>query len=93
VVVGVVTWQLHLPESRSLKEKRQVLRSLKDRLRARFNVSAAETDHQELWQRAAITVAVVSTERGHAEQILREAERVVSGARGAMVIGASAAWL
>lgn len=93
MVVGVVTWQLHLPASRSLKDKRQVVRSLKDRLRGRFNVSAAETDHQELWQRAAITVAVVSTERAHAEQVLRDAERVVSDAAGALVVGATAAWL
>jgi uncharacterized protein YlxP (DUF503 family) len=93
VVVGVLTWQLHLPQSRSLKDKRQVLRSLKDRLRARFNVSAAETDHQELWQRAALTVAVVSTERAHAEQVLRAADRIVAEASGALVLDATAAWL
>ena len=68
-------------------------RRLKDRLRARFNVSAAETDHQDLWQRAALTVAVVSTERAHAEQVLRDADRVVTSANGALVLGATAAWL
>jgi hypothetical protein len=93
VVVGVVTWQLHLPESQSLKDKRHVLRGLKDRLRARFNVSAAETAHQELWQRAELSVAVVSNERAHAEQVLREVERLVTGARGAVVVGTAASWL
>ncbi len=93
MVVGVMTWELHLPESHSLKDKRQVLRSLKDRLRARFNVSTAETDHQELWQRAALTVAVVSTERAHAEQVLRDVDRLVAGAAGALVLNQSAAWM
>jgi hypothetical protein len=93
MVVGVMTWELHLPESRSLKDKRQVLRSLKDRLRARFNVSTAETAHQELWQRAAISVAVVSAERAHAEQVLREVDRLVAGAAGALVLTATADWL
>ena len=92
MVVGVITWQLHLPESQSLKDKRHVLRSLKDRLRARFNVSAAETDHHELWQRAALTVAVVSTERSHAEQVLREADRLVAGAAQARVLDATTTW-
>lgn len=92
MVVGVMTWQLHMPESRSLKDKRHVVRSLKDRLRARFNVSAAETDHQELWQRAALTVAVVSNERAHAEQVLRDADRLVHTAS-ALVLDTTAAWM
>ena len=56
MVVGVMTWELHLEGCRSLKEKRHVLKSLKDRLHNRFNVSAAETAHHDLWQRAELTV-------------------------------------
>ena len=93
VIVGVITWELHLEACHSLKEKRHIVKSLKDRLHQRFNVSAAETDHQELWQRAALTVAVVSTERAHAEQVLREADRIVAEASGALVLEVTAAWL
>src|SRR2546427_1887804 len=49
--------------------------------RSRFNVSAAETAHHDLWQRAELTVCVVSTDRGHAERVLREADRLVEAAR------------
>src|SRR3989475_1890417 len=76
-----MTWELHLEGCRSLKEKRHVLKSLKDRLHNRFNVSAAETAHHDLWQRAELTVCVVSTDRGHAERVLREADRLVEAAR------------
>ena len=68
VLVGEV--QLHLPESRSLKDKRQVVKSLKERIRNRFNVSIAEVDYLDLWQRCAIAIAVVSTTRAHADEVL-----------------------
>src|SRR3989449_7392385 len=77
VVVGLITWELHLAACQSLKEKRHVLKSLKDRLHNRFNVSAAETDHHDLWQRAELSVCVVSTDREHAERVMREADRLV----------------
>src|SRR5438445_11484409 len=80
-----MTWELHLEGCRSLKEKRHVLKSLKDRLHNRFNVSAAETAHHDLWQRAELTVCVVSNERGHAESVLRGADRLVAGAAGARI--------
>jgi uncharacterized protein len=93
VIVGLTTWELHLAGCRSLKDKRHVLKSLKDRLHHRFNVSAAETDHQDLWQRAELTVCVVSTDRRHAEQVLREADRLVAGAAGARVLDTSTSYL
>ncbi len=68
VLVGEV--QLHLPESQSLKDKRQVVNSLKERVRNRFNVSIAEVDYLDLWQRCAIGIAVVSTTRAHADETL-----------------------
>ena len=73
----------------SLKDKRHVVKSLKDRLHHRFNVSAAETDHHDLWQRAELTVCVVATDRGHAESVLREADRLVEGADGARIVDTS----
>ena len=93
MVVGLMTWELHLPACQSLKDKRQVLKSLKDRLHQRFNLSAAETDHQDLWQRAELTVAVVSTDRRHAEAVLQEADRLVEGAAGARIMDTSTSFL
>jgi len=93
VVVGLTTWELHLDGCHSLKEKRRVLKSLKDRLHNRFNVSAAETAHHDLWQRAELTVCVVATDRGHAENVLREADRLVDAAAGARIMDASTSFL
>ena len=89
MIVGLITWELHLDACHSLKEKRHILKSLKDRLHQRFNVSAAETDHHDLWQRAELSAAVVSTDRHHAEQVLREADRLVEGADGARIVDSS----
>ncbi len=85
-----MTWELHLA---SLKDKRHVLKSLKDRLHHRFNVSAAETDHQDLWQRAELTACVVSTDRGHAERVLQKADRLVAGESGARIVDTSTSYL
>ncbi|HYU01787.1 MAG TPA: DUF503 domain-containing protein [Gemmatimonadales bacterium] len=93
MVVGLITWELHLEGCRSLKDKRHVLKSLKDRLHNRFNVSAAETAHQDLWQRAELTACVVSNERGHAGNVLREADRLVDGAAGARIVDTSTSFL
>ena len=93
MIVAITTWDLHLPACHSLKEKRQIVKSLKDRLHQRYNVSAAETDHHDLWQRAELTAAVVSTERQHAEQVLREADRLVESAPGARIIDTSTSYL
>ena len=92
MVVGVMSWELHLAACRSLKDKRAVLKSLKDRLHNRFNVSAAETAHHDLWQRAELTVCVVATDRGHAESVLRQADRLIEGADGARIVDTSASF-
>jgi uncharacterized protein YlxP (DUF503 family) len=93
VIVGVMVWELHLPGSQSLKDKRSVLKSLKDRLHDRFNVSVAETAHQDLWQRAELAAAVVSTDRRQAERVLREVDHVVAGAPGARIVDTSTSYL
>jgi uncharacterized protein YlxP (DUF503 family) len=77
VVIGVCSWELALPECRSLKEKRMVVKSLKDRLRSRFSVSVGETDHQDVWTRAEITVAVVATDGRQADSVLDKLDRFV----------------
>ena len=85
MVVGVRVWELEIVGSRSLKDKRRILKSLKDRIRNRHNVSVAETAHQDLWQRAEIAVAVVSGDRAHAESLLDRLEPLVAGAHGARI--------
>jgi uncharacterized protein YlxP (DUF503 family) len=72
MVVGALRLELHIPASHSLKEKRSVLNHVKERLRSRFNVSVAEVDHQDLWQRATLGVAVVSGESGVLDRVLHE---------------------
>ena len=93
MIVGVIVWELHLAGSQSLKDKRAVLKSLKDRLHQRFNVSVAETAHQDLWQRAELAASVVSADRRHAESVLREADRLVAGADGARIVDTSTSYL
>lgn len=65
MTVGLLQIDLLLPEAHSLKDKRRVLKSLKDRLHNRFNCSVAETGHQDAWQRATLAVCVVGGEAGH----------------------------
>lgn len=77
MVVGVVVWELHIDGCNSLKEKRAVVRSLKDRLRGRHNVSIAETDHQDTWQRAELAAAVVSSDRRRAQEMISRIDSVV----------------
>lgn len=70
MVVGTCTISLHIPESGSLKSKRWVLRRIKDRVRNKFNVSIAEIDDFDLWQRSTLGVAVVSKDGRFASQVI-----------------------
>ncbi len=79
MVVGVRSWELHLAGCQTLKDKRRILKSLKDRLHRQFNVSAAEVDHQDSWQRSALACSVVTTERRHAEEVLASCDRLIAG--------------
>ncbi|HEU4403003.1 MAG TPA: DUF503 domain-containing protein [Candidatus Polarisedimenticolia bacterium] len=78
VNVGLCVIQIHLPGVASLKEKRQVLRSLKDRLRDRFNVAVAELDHQDLWQRATLGIVSIASARIPLEQTFASIEGEVA---------------
>ena len=71
MVVGIVRIELHIPASRSLKDKRQVVRGLKDRIRERARAAVAEVDHHDLWQRCALGVAVVAADGGQARELLQ----------------------
>lgn len=69
MIVGLLTMELFMADSESLKDKRRVVRSLYDRIR-RFNVSVAEVDGHDTWQRATLAVAVVSTDTRQAHKVL-----------------------
>ncbi|HEV3481537.1 MAG TPA: DUF503 domain-containing protein [Candidatus Acidoferrales bacterium] len=79
--VGLLTLEIHISDAQSLKDKRHVLRSLKDRLRAHFNVAVSELDHQEVWQRSRVGVVTISGDVKHLEEsvqaIASESERIL----------------
>lgn len=79
MIVAIGTFELHFPEVHSLKEKRQVLRCLIDRVKAKFNVSIAEVDHQDLWQRGTIGIAVVASDRTLLESMAQKIEEILEG--------------
>ena len=86
MVIGVISWDIQIYEARSLKDKRAVVKSLKQRLGDRLNVSVAETGHHDLWQRAELTACVVATDRRRAESVLDKADRLVeSEVRGRII--------
>ncbi|MGH7664208.1 MAG: DUF503 domain-containing protein [Gemmatimonadaceae bacterium] len=93
MVIGVRSWELHIEGARSLKEKRSVIRSMKDRLHNSFNLSVAETAHHDVWQRAEITACIVATGRRHAESVLESADHLVESAPLCRVIDTATSFL
>lgn len=87
MVVGVLTFRLSLPGCGSLKEKRMVVKSLRDRIRHRFNVSVAETGSQDIWSRGELTVAVVSSDGRLVDSILDKIDRFVENDGRALIAG------
>jgi uncharacterized protein YlxP (DUF503 family) len=71
--VAVGTVELHLPDVGSLKGKRHALKGLKEKLRQRFEISVAEVDHQDTWQRATLALACVSGDSRHANEVISKA--------------------
>lgn len=84
--VGIVRIELHIPAATSLKDKRSVVRGLKDRIRQRVQAAVAEVDHQDLWQRAALGVAVVSGESRQVDELIQTVRRIVDGTPGAELL-------
>ncbi|HEX6307921.1 MAG TPA: DUF503 domain-containing protein [Longimicrobiales bacterium] len=84
--MGVIVWELEIYGAQSLKDKRRVVKSLKERLQSRFQVSAAETKHQDVWQRAELAACVVSGEQRRVDEVLDSMDRlVVSDARARVI--------
>ncbi len=77
MIVAVLQVELFLPESFSLKDKRFAVQSLKNRIRRAFNVSVAEVDHQDKWQRCCLAVACVATDRQIIESLFSKVQNLV----------------
>ena len=78
MIIGVLNVDLFIPDSASLKTKRFAIKSIKDRLRNHFNVSVAEIDHNDKWQRAALGIVIVSNETKYVESILGNALNLIN---------------
>jgi uncharacterized protein len=85
MVVGVLQVELTIPSADSLKAKRMVIRSLKDRIRRNFNVSVAEVDENDQWQSAILAVVVVSNDKQFANQVLSKIADFVGKSRDLVV--------
>ena len=91
--VGVITFELRLDDAHSLKDKRHFVKSLKDRLRSKFNVAVAEIAYQDLWQRGLVAAVTVSGDQAHAEQVLQNVEREAASLLGGLLVDATVEWL
>jgi uncharacterized protein YlxP (DUF503 family) len=90
---AAVWFDLHVPQSRSLKTKRAAIRPIVDGLRHRYRVSVAEVAHQNQWQRAAIGVAVVGGTNAQVREVLASVERFVANAPDIELLDTETAWL
>ena len=77
MLVALERFDLRIPACRSLKEKRHVVKTLTNAIRARFPVSVAEVDHHDLWQRTALAVAAVGADQHHLRRVMHEVEKAV----------------
>jgi uncharacterized protein len=91
--IGVLTLELRLAYAHSLKDKRHVVKGLKDRLRKKFNVAVAEIDYQDLWQRALVAAVTVCGDHDHAQLVLQAAEKEAAMLLGPELVDARIEWL
>ncbi len=91
--IALLSFDLMIPHSASLKDKRRVIKGLKDRLRAKFNASVAEIDHLDEWQRASIGVTMISNDRRHLDSSLSAVSRLVEEAADIRLLDTRIEWL
>jgi len=92
-VIGVLTLEVTVEEAHSLKDKRSVVKGLKDRLRNRFNVAVAEIAGQDTWQHAVVAAVTVSGEKQHAEKVLQAVENDAANVLGGALTGTGVEWI
>jgi len=86
MIVGTLKIRFVLRESHSLKDKRRVIRSVKQRIFNKFQVSIAEVEHQDTWQQATLGVAMVGNESGHVNEVLSKVIDVLRFVPGAEMV-------
>ena len=91
--IGVLTLELRLEDSHSLKDKRHVVQSLKERLRHKFNVPVAEIDGQDTWQRSTIAAVTVSSSRSFVEKVLHSVEEEAAAQLGPALVDITLEWI
>lgn len=91
--VAAIEFDVHIPQSRSLKEKRAAIKPILEGARNRFGVSSAEVEHQDQWQRAGLAIAAVGSSPGHVEEVLDAVERFVWSFPEVEVLGSDRQWL
>ena len=82
MVIGIARVVLHIPGARSLKDKRQVMKSLVAQVQRQFGVSIAEIERHDQWQVGVIGIAHVSNDAGHSDEVIAKAVRAISSLRG-----------
>ncbi len=85
--------ELRIRGARSLKEKRRTVKSVIADLRGNFEVSVAEVDHQDLWQRATLGIAIVAPQPGHLDRVINTLERWIRARTDVEVLGSAVAHL
>ncbi|MDD5556840.1 MAG: DUF503 domain-containing protein [bacterium] len=85
MIIGLIEFRLNMPGNRSLKDKRTVVKSLKDRVRRRFNVAIAEVDAHDRWTEAVLAAVTVASDGAYAHQLLEAVAGLVGGDRDAML--------
>lgn len=93
MIVGVISWQLSIPGATSLKAKRSVVKSLKERIRNRFNVSIAETDHHDIHSRAELSAAVLARSTAEVDSIMESLDRFLERDGRAVIVGTDRSFL
>ena len=91
--VAAVAFDLHIPDARSLKAKRSVVKPIVEGLQRRYRVAAAEVAHHQQWQRTVVGVSTVGATAGHVGDVLDEVERFVWSHPEIQVLSASRTWL
>ena len=91
--ISLLTIELMIPWARSLKDKRSAVRSLKDRLRSRFNASVAEVAYQDKWQRAVIAVCILNSDRRQLESDMARVRQLCEEARDLQIADMHQQWL
>lgn len=92
MVVAVLKIALSIPQANSLKDKRRVIKSVKDRLRNRFNVSVAEIGDQNVWRSAELGVAVISGDSSYANGVLSRIQDIVNNLKDAIMTHCELEW-